>query len=142
LLVDTTINMSFKDIALHVPIFIGQDFRSWKEMMLDYLGAQRLLGYVLGQRQRPVAANVVQPTQAKLMAQADWDEIDLQVKSMISMQLSSNLRTLIGTLSAATWTNLEQCYSIPHFTGIHKDYELAHSIRLTTSENPEILLRL
>jgi hypothetical protein len=49
--------MSFKDIALHVPIFIGQDFWSWKEMMFDYLGAQRLLGYALGQRQRQVAAN-------------------------------------------------------------------------------------
>jgi hypothetical protein len=99
--------------------------------MSDYLGGQRLLGYALGQRQRPVAANVAQPTQADLTAQADWDKIDLQVKSMISMRLSSNLRTLIGTMSVATWTNLEQHYGIPHFTGIYKDYELAHSIRLT-----------
>jgi hypothetical protein len=38
----------------------------------------------------------------------------------------------------ATWTNLDQCYDIPHFTGIYKDYELAHSIRLVTGENPEI----
>jgi hypothetical protein len=116
LLVDTTINMSFKDIASHVSVFICQDFRSWKEQMTDYLGAQRLLGYVLGQHQRPVTANVAQPTQAKLMAQADWDEIDLQVKSMISMWLSSNLRTHIGMTSAATWMSLEQRYGIPHFT--------------------------
>jgi hypothetical protein len=142
LLVDTTTNiMSSKDIASHIPIFISQDFRSWKEMMSDYLGAQRLLGYALGQRQRPVAANVAQPTQAELTAQADWDEIDLQVKPMISMWLSSNLRTLIGTMSVATWTNLEQCYGVPHFTGIYKDYELAHSIRLTTGENPEIRIQ-
>jgi hypothetical protein len=93
--------MSSKDIASHVPIFIGQDFRSWKEMMSDYLGAQRLLGYALGQHQRPVAANVAQPIQAKLVAMADWDEIDLQVKSMISMRLSTNLRTLIGIMSVA-----------------------------------------
>jgi hypothetical protein len=71
--------MSSKDIASHVPMFVGQDFRFWKESMMDYLGAQRLLGYALGQRQRPVAAIAVQPTQAELMAQADWDEIDLQV---------------------------------------------------------------
>jgi hypothetical protein len=63
--------MSSKDITLHVPMFIGQDFRFWKESMTDYLGAQRLLAYVLGQRQRPVAENVVQPTQAELTAQAD-----------------------------------------------------------------------
>jgi hypothetical protein len=63
--------MSSKDIALHIPIFVGQDFRSWKEMMSDYLGAQRLLGYAPGQRQRPVAANAVQPTQDELVAMAD-----------------------------------------------------------------------
>jgi hypothetical protein len=141
LLVDTTINMSSKDIASHVPVFIGQDFQSWKEQMTDYLGAQRLLGYVLGQCQRPVTANVAQSTQAELTAQADWDEIDLQVKSMISMRLSSNLRTHIGIMSAAMWTSLEQRYSVPHFTGIYKDYELAHSIRLTTGENPEIRIQ-
>jgi hypothetical protein len=133
--------MSSKDIASHVPMFIGQDFSFWKEKMTDYLGSQRLLGYVLGQRQRPVTANAAQPTQAELMAQADWDEVDLQVKSMISMRLSSNLRTLIGTTSMATWTNLDQHYGIPHFTGIYKDYELAHSIRLVTGENPEIRIQ-
>jgi hypothetical protein len=141
-LVDTTtINMSSKDIASHVPMFAGQDFRFWKESMTDYLGAQRLLGYALGQRQRPVAADVAQPTQAELAAQAEWDEIDLQVRSMISMRLSTNLRTLIGTTSMATWTNLEQRYGVPHFTGIYKDYELVHSIKLSTGENPEIRIQ-
>jgi gag-polypeptide of LTR copia-type len=133
--------MSSKDIASHIPMFIGQDFRFWKEKMTDYLGSQRLLGYALGQCQRPVTANVAQPTQAELTAQADWDEVDLQVKSMISMRLSSNLRTLIGTTSKATWMNLDQCYGVPHFTGIYKDYELAHSIRLVTGENPEIWIQ-
>jgi hypothetical protein len=141
-LVDTTtFNMSFKDIASHVPMFAGQDFRFWKESMMDYLGAQRLLGYALGQHQRPVAANVAQPTQAELAAQAEWDKIDLQVHSMISMRLSTNLRTIIGTTSMATWTALEQRYGVPHFTGIYKDYELAHSIKLTTGENPEIQIQ-
>jgi hypothetical protein len=133
--------MSSKDIASHVPMFVGQDFRFWKEHMTDYLGAQRLVGCALGQHQRPVAANVVQPTQAELVAQADWDKINLQVKSMISMRLSTNLRTLIGTTSAAMWTALEQCYGVPHFTGIYKDYELIHSIRLTTGENHEIWIQ-
>jgi hypothetical protein len=122
-------------------MFVGQDFCTWLEKIMDYLGSQRLLGYALGQHQRPVPAIAAQPTQAKLTAQADWDKIDLQVKSMISMQLSSNLRTLIGTTSAATWTNLDQCYGVPHFTGIYKDYELVHSIRLTTGENPEIRIQ-
>src|ERR1700678_1240177 len=110
--------MSSKDIASHVPMFVGQDFRFWKESMTDFLGAQRLLGYDLGQRERPVADNAAHPTQADLTAMADWDEIDLQVKSMILMRLSTKLRTLLGTTSAATWTNLDQRYGVPHFTGI------------------------
>jgi hypothetical protein len=113
--------MSSKDITLHVPLFIGRDFWFWKEKMEDYLGAQRLLGYALGQCQRPVAAIVAQSTQAELVAMADWDEIDLQVKSMIAMRLSTNLRTLLGTTSAAMWTNLDQRYGVPHFTRIYKD---------------------
>jgi hypothetical protein len=141
-LVDTTITiMSSKDITSHIPMFASQDYRFWKESMTDYLGAQRLLGYALGQRQRPVTADVAQPTQAELAAQADWDEIDLQVRSMISMQLSTNLRTLIGTTSMLPWTNLEQCYGVPHFTGIYKDYELAHSIKLSVDENSEIRIQ-
>jgi hypothetical protein len=133
--------MSSKDITSHVSLSISQDFQFWKEKMEDYLGAQRLLGYVLGQRQRPVTANTAQPTQAELVAMADWDKIDLQVKSMIAMRLSTNLRTLLGTTSAATWMNLDQRYNVPHFTGIYKDYELAHSIRLTTGKNPDVQIQ-
>jgi hypothetical protein len=104
--------MSSKDIASHVPVFINQDFWFWKEKMENYLGTQRLLGYALSQCQRPVAAIAAQPTQAKLVAMADWDEIDLQVKSMIAMCLSTNLRTLLGTTSVATWMNLNQRYGV------------------------------
>jgi hypothetical protein len=72
---------------------------------MDYLGAQRLLGYVLGQHQRPVAANVAQPTQAELTAQADWDKIDLQVKSMISVTV--HLRVYRGV----TWRMFHFSYT-------------------------------
>jgi hypothetical protein len=60
---------------------------------------------------------------------------------MIAMHLSTNLRTLLGTTSAVTWTNLDQRYGIPHFTGIYEDYELAHSIRLTMDENPDVWIQ-
>jgi hypothetical protein len=109
--------------------------------MEDYLGVQRLLEYVLSQHQRPVAAIAAQPTQAELVAMADWDKINLQVKSMIAMRLSTNLRTLLGIMSAAMWTNCDQRYGVPYFTRIYKDYELAHSIRLTTGENPDVQIQ-
>jgi hypothetical protein len=113
-LVDTTTTiMSSKDIASHVPMFISQDFRFWKDSMTDYLGAQKLLGYALGQRQRPVAANVAQPTQAELAAMADWDEIDLQVKSMISMRLSTNLSVRLRNVYGKTFNSLYLKCSLP-----------------------------
>ena len=37
--------------------------------------------------------------------------------------------------------SLDNTFSTPHFTGIFKDYELTHSIRLTTGENPEIQIQ-
>jgi hypothetical protein len=39
--------MSSKDIASHIPLFVSQDFHTWVKRMMDYLGSQRLLGYVL-----------------------------------------------------------------------------------------------
>jgi hypothetical protein len=57
------------------------------------------------------------------------------------MCLSTNMRTLLGTTSAATWTNLDQRYGVSHFTGIYKDYELANSIRLMMGENPDVQIQ-
>jgi hypothetical protein len=37
--------------------------------------------------------------------------------------------------------NLDQRYGVPHFTGIYKEYELAHSIRLMTGENPDVRIQ-
>ena len=108
---------------------------------MDYLGSQKLLDYALGQHTRPVAANMAQPTQPELTAQADWDETDLQVKSLIALRLSSNLRTHIGMMSKETWMSLSNTFGTPHFTKIFKDYELTHSIRLTTGKNPEIWIQ-
>ena len=84
---------------------------------------------------------MVQPTSAKLTAQAEWDKTDLQVKFLLALRLSSNLRTHIGMMSAQTWMSLDQAFGVPHFTGIYKDYELTHSIRLTLEEHPDVWIQ-
>ena len=98
---------SSKEISSLIPTFNGQDFRSWKEKMTDFLGSQRMLGYVSGARPRPVPADAAALTAAEQVAMADWDEIDLQVKSLIALRLSPNLRTHLDTTSEATWNSLE-----------------------------------
>jgi hypothetical protein len=60
---------------------------------------------------------------------------------MITMRLSTNLRTLLGTMSMEMWMNLDQRYGVPHFTGICKDYELAHSIRLIKGKNLDVWIQ-
>jgi hypothetical protein len=62
-------------------------------------------------------------------------------RKKVTFITSTNLRTLLRTMSAAMWTNLDQRYGIPHFTGIYKDYELAHSIRLIMGENPDVRIQ-
>ena len=108
---------------------------------MDYLGSQKLLGFVLGQHQRPVPAAAGQPIQAKLTAMAQWDEDDLQVNSLITLRLSSNLRTHLGTTSEATWTSLDQTFGVPHFTATYKDYEQARGIGLVVGENLQVQIQ-
>ena len=84
--------MSFsREINALVPLFNGVDYCTWKEQMTNFLGSQRLLGYVTGARPCPAAANPAAVTVAEQATMTDWDEVDLQVKSLIGLRLSPNL---------------------------------------------------
>ena len=72
---------------------------------------------------------------------AQWDEDDLQVNSLITLWLSSNLRTHLGTTSEATWASLDQTFGVLHFTATYKDYEFTHSIKLVVGENPQVQIQ-
>jgi hypothetical protein len=129
---------SSKEISSLVPIFNGQDFRSWQQKMRDYLGSQKLWGYAAGTRGRPSPAVAGAPTPAELTAIADWDETDLQVISLIALRLSPNLRTHLGTTAAITWTSLDMTFGQPHFTTIFGEFVEALRVRLTPSHNPQV----
>ena len=115
----------------------GPGRRRWRTILVPRNFWDMCLASIKGQS----LVDMAQPTQLELTAQADWDETELQVKSLIALRMSSNLRTHIWTMSEETWTSLNTVFGTPHFTGIFKDYELAHSIRLTMGENPEIWIQ-
>ena len=77
---------------------------------MDFLGSQHLLGYVTGAHHCPAAANPAAVMVQEQAAMADWDEVDLQVKSLIALRLSSNLCTHLDTMSQATWDSLETTF--------------------------------
>ena len=124
---------SSKDLTSLVPIFNGADFRMWKERMSDFLGSQHLFGYASGTRTCP-AGN----TPADLITQADWDEVDHQVISLIVLRLSANLHTHLGATAALTWMSLENTFGTPHFTSVFKDFEEVLKIKLQVGHNPQV----
>ena len=129
---------SSKEINNLIPLFNGADYRAWKEWMTDFLGSQHLLGYVTGARPCPGEANSGQPTVAEQATQADWDKIDLQVKSLIALRLSPNLCTHLNTMSQATWDSLETTFGASHFT---LDFHLLQEVmkaRLRVDQNPQV----
>ena len=107
---------SNKEINTLVSLFNSADYHAWKEQMTDFLGSQHLLGYVTGVHPHPAAANLVAVMMAEQAAMADWDEIDLQVKSLIGLSLPPNLYTHLDMMSQATWDRLETTFGASHFT--------------------------
>ena len=113
----TTTNMSSsKEINTLVPLFNGADDHAWKEWVTDFLGSQCLLGYVTSACHHPAAADAMAVTVAEQTAMDDWDEVDLQVKSLIALRLSPNLCTHLNITAEATWASLETTFGASHFT--------------------------
>ena len=69
-------------------------------------------------------------------AMADWDETDIQVKSLILLRLSPNLCTHLDKTSQVTWDSLETTFGASHFT---MDFRLLQEVmkaRLHVGQNP------
>ena len=129
---------SSKEINSLVPLFNGADYCAWKEQMTDFLGSQHVLGYVTGACPCPVEAAPGQPMVAEQATQADWDKIDLQVKSLIALRLSPNLHTHLSTMSEETWDSLENTFGVSHFT---MDFCLLQEVmraKLHVGQNPQV----
>ena len=75
---------------------------------------------------------------AEQAAQAEWDKIDLQVKSLIVLRLSPNLCTHLGNTAEKTWDSLENTFGVSHFT---MDFRLLQEVmkaKLHVGQNPQV----
>ena len=130
--------MSSKEVAQLVPLFTSVDYCAWKERMGDYLGSQHMLGFINGNQQRPVEADPANPTAAKRTAIAQWEDDDMQVKSLIALRLSPNLCTHLGVTTQETWESLENTFGVSHFT---MDFCLLQEVmkaKLHVGQNPQV----
>ena len=130
--------MSSKDVASLVPMFNGAEYHAWKEQMGDFLGSQRMLGFINGDRPRPVPADPANVTAAERQAVAQWVEDNTVVKSYIALRLSPNLHTHIGNTAEETWESLETTFGVSHFT---MDFRLLQEVmkaKLRVDQNPQV----
>ena len=76
-----------------VTVFASANFHAWQQSMGDYLKSQKLWHHVTGIVTCPVAVNPAAPTAAELQLQGVWDKTDDQIKGILGLRLSPNLRT-------------------------------------------------
>ena len=126
-----------------ITVFAGMIFRAWQQSMGDYLKSQKLWRHATGVVTCPVAANPTAPTAAELQLQGTWDETDDQIKGILGLRLSPNLRTHLGTTAAPAtasqaWTSLETTFGQPGISAIFADYHVLHVVKISGQQNPQV----
>ena len=101
-----------------ISVFTGMNFRAWQQSMGDFLKSQKLWCHATGIVTHPVEVVPGAPTAAELQLQGTWDETDDQIKGILGLRLSPNLRTHLGTNGAhatvaQSWTSLETTFGQP-----------------------------
>ena len=126
-----------------VTIFAGANFRAWQQSMGDYLKSQKLWHHATGIVTHPVAATPAAPMPAELQLQGTWDETDDQIKGILGVRLSPNLRTHLGTTAAPAmasqaWISLETTFGQPGISAIFADYHVLHVVKISGQQNLQV----
>ena len=111
--------------------------------MGDYLKSQKLWHHATGVVTCPVEAVPAAPTAAELQLQGLWDETDDQIKGILGLRLSPNLRTHLGTtatpaMAAQAWQSLEMTFGQPGISAIFADYHMLHAVKILGQQNLQV----
>jgi gag-polypeptide of LTR copia-type len=128
--------MSSNNGINNVPVFSSANFRTWQQMMGNYLRSMKLYRHASGAIIRPTV--VVPPTQANLDAIAAWDEADEQAQGILGLRLSTNLHTHLGATAHALWQALDNAFGQPGISSIYADLQAALHVKISGGQNPQV----
>jgi hypothetical protein len=120
----------------NVLVFSSANFRTWQQMMGDYLRSMRLFRHVSGTTIRPTP--VVPPIQANLDAIAAWDEANEQAQGILGLRLSTNLCTHLNATAHASWQALDNAFGQPGIFSIYADLQAALHVKFSGGQNLQV----
>ena len=128
IILQTMSSSNNNNIATHVPILNGTNYREWESQMKGYLQSQGLWRVANGMVTRPADNQPVE--------QAKWDILDDMVQDALTLRISPNCRNHVGATSAETWTALETAYGQVGISRIYGDFKALVSFRLSGTQHP------
>ena len=115
------------NIATHVPILDGTNYREWESQMKGYLQSQGLW--------RVANGTVTCPADDLAVEQAKWDISDDMAQGALTLCISPNCCNHIGATSAEMWTALENAYGQVGISRIYEDFKALVSFKLSSTQH-------
>ena len=116
------------NIATHVPILDGTNYREWESQMKGYLQSQGLW--------RVAHGTVTRPADNQLVEQAKWDISDNMAQGALTLRISPNCHNHVGTMLAEMWTALGTAYGQVGISRIYGDFKALVLFRLSSTQHP------
>ena len=116
------------NIATHIPILDGTNYREWESQMKGYLQSQGLW--------RVANSTVTRLADDLAIKQAKWDISDNMVQGALTLRISPNCHNHVGATSAETWTALATAYGQVGISRIYGDFKALESFKLSSTQHP------
>ena len=128
IILQTMSSSNNNNIATHVPILDGTNYREWESQMKGYLQSQGLW--------RVANGTVTCPADDLAVEQAKWDISDDMAQGALTLRISPNCHNHIGATSAETWTTLPAAYGQVGISRIYGDFKALVSFKLSGTQHP------
>ena len=128
IILQTMSSSNNNNIATHVPILDGTNYREWESQMKGYLQSQGLW--------RVANGTVTRSADDLMVEQAKWDISDNMAQGALTLCISPNCRNHVGATSAETWTALATAYGQVGISRIYRDFKALVSFKLSGTQHP------
>ena len=127
IILQTMSSSNNNNIATHVPILNGTNYREWESQIKGYLQSQGLW--------RVANGTVTRLADDQPVEQAKWDILDNMMQGALTLHISPNCHNHIGATLAETWTALETAYGQVGISRIYGDFKALVSFKLSGTQH-------